>query len=215
MARRGTKVGLPDAAGRNETRSMVRRASLVAVMAVLLSTGSASAATASVSMVNYGFNPKNQTVALGNSVVWRNVSTRKHTATPKYGWFWSQVTVRPGATSSPITLTQAGSFPYHCAIHPTKMKGKITVPMGVSPSSGTTATWFTLTLGTVQAPGVEVHDAYIRLNGGAWTLRAATAAPTFTLFFTAPGTWEVHTRLRYQLGGATSGWSPVVAIQVS
>src|SRR5512141_2449599 len=147
---------------------MARRAGLLAVILLLLTTSSASAATATVKMVNYGFNPQYQTVNQGDSVRWQNVSSRKHTATPNVFWAWTSVTVRPGATSSAVTFTQAGSFPYHCAIHPLRMKGRITVPMTVNPLVGTTTTFFALKVGTVQAPGVLVHDVYVRRNGGAW-----------------------------------------------
>jgi hypothetical protein len=86
--------------------------------------------------------------------------------------------------------------------------------MTVSPLAGTTATFFTLTLGTVKAPGVLVHQVEVRQNGGAWTLRVTTAEPTTSIFFPSPGTWDIRTRLRYQLGGATSGWSPIKSVEV-
>jgi hypothetical protein len=114
-----------------------------------------------------------------------------------------------------VTFTQAGSFPYHCAIHPLRMKGRITVPMTVNPLVGTTTTFFALKVGTVQAPGVLVHDVYVRRNGGAWVLRATSASPTIWILLPSPGTWDVHTRLRYLLKGTTSGWSPIVTLQVS
>lgn len=192
---------------------MVRRASLVAAILMLLSTGSASAATSTVTMLNTGFVPANQTVALGNSVKWHNASRKKHTATPVVNWSWSGVTVKAGKTSVAIHPTQAGSWPYFCSLHP-KRKGTINVPMTVDQTAGTTATLFTLTLGTVVAPGVSVHEVYARLNGGAWQLRATTQAPKWSLLFTSPGTYELRTRMRWQLGSATSGYSPTTTIQV-
>jgi plastocyanin len=193
---------------------MFRRSALTALILMLLSTSSASAATATIKMVNYGFKPKVQTVTLGNSVKWKNASTKRHTATPKVSWSWGGVTVAPGSTSNTVTPTQAGTFPYFCSMHPTTMKGTIKVPMTVSPLAGNTETFFTLTLGTEKAPGVLVHQIEVRQNGGAWQLRATTAEPTIAIFFPTSGTWDIHTRLRYQLGGATSGWSPVVSVQV-
>jgi plastocyanin len=193
---------------------MLRRAALVAVTLVLLSTSSALAATSTITMLNTGFVPTDQTVALGNSVNWHNSSTKKHTATPNVVWYWASVTVRPGRTSSLVTFNQAGRFPYHCAIHP-RRKGTITVPMTVAPLAGTTTTYFKLTLGTVAAPGVLIHDVYVRLNGGAWQLRSATAAATTSILLTTPGTWELHTRMRHLLGGSTSGWTPIVTVSVS
>lgn len=205
---------LPRQGHRNHTLGMIRRAGLVALIVLMLSTSGASAATATVKVVNYGFSPKALTVMLGNSVRWRNASTKTHTATPTVTWSWSGVTVARGAASSVVTPTQAGTFPYFCSIHPTLMRGKIKVPMTVSPAAGNTGTYFTLTLGTVKAPGVLVHDVYVRRDGGAWQLRLATAEPAVSIFFPSTGTWDIHTRLRYQLGGATSGWSPITSIVV-
>lgn len=193
---------------------MFRRSAFTVLILVLLSTSSASAATSTVKMVNFGFTPKTQTVRLGNSVKWKNISTKRHTATPTNTWSWSGVSVAKGTTSSAVSPTQAGSFPYFCSIHPTKMAGTINVPMTVSPLAGNTGTFFTLTLGTVTTPGVLVHQVEVRQNGGAWQLRATTAAPTVSIFFPTAGTWDIHTRLRYQLGGATSGWSPIATVVV-
>jgi plastocyanin len=193
---------------------MVRRAGLSALIALLLATSSVSAATATVKMANYYFSPKKQTVALGNSVQWKNVSGKKHSATPVVNWSWGGVTVAASATSAAVSPTQAGTFKYFCSFHPGLMTGKIKVPMTVEPAAGTTATWFTFTLGTVTTPGVSVHQVEVRRNGGAWTLRATTAQTTTTFFFTEPGTWDVRTRLRWQLGGATSGWSPLSTVVV-
>jgi plastocyanin len=192
---------------------MLRRSALFALILMVLSIGSASAATVTVKMVNYGFMPQVKTVALGNSVKWWNASSKKHSATPTVNWSWGSVTVNAGATSPAVAPTQAGTFPYFCSFHPT-MRGTIKVPMGVSPLAGNTETYFMLTLGTVRAPGVLVHQVEVRQNGGAWLLRATTAEPTISIKFPTTGTWDLHTRLRYQLGGATSAWTPIVTIQV-
>jgi plastocyanin len=192
---------------------MVRRAALVAAILVLLSTGSASAATSTVTMLNTGFVPANQTVALGDSVKWHNASTKKHTATPVVNWSWSGVTVKAGKTSVAVYPTQAGSWPYFCSLHPTR-KGTIGVPLTIEPAAGTTGTLFKLTLGTVAAPGVSVHEVYARLNGGPWQLRASTQTPTWSLLFTSPGTYELRTRMRWMLGSAASDYSPITTFTV-
>ena len=197
-----------------QTPAMVRLAAALAFIVMILSTTSASAATATVTMTSYAFTPKAPTVRLGNSVKWRNTSTRTHTATPSVNWSWGGLSVARGMTSAEVAPTQAGTFPYFCSIHPTLMRGKIKVPMTVSPSGGNTATSFTLTLGTVKAPGVLVHDVYIRRNGGAWQPRVQTAEPIVSIFFTQTGTWDLRTQMRYQLGGATSGFSPISTVVV-
>jgi hypothetical protein len=109
--------------------------------------------------------------------------------------------------------TQAGSFPYFCSLHP-RTKGVIAVPITVDQTTGTTATYFKLTLGTVQAPGVSVHEVWVRQNGGSWALRASTNQPTISIFFPSAGTWDVRTIMRWQLGSAASDYSPITTLTV-
>ena len=205
---------LPLSLGRDHTAGMFRRAAIFATALVVLSASNVAAATTTVTMADFYFTPKTPTIRLGNSVRWKNSSTRKHSATPTVNWSWGGVTVSAGTTSAAASPTQAGSFPYFCSFHPSTMKGTIKVPMTVSPLAGTTATYFSLTLGTATTPGVLVHQVETRLNGGVWTLRVTTAAPTVSIFFPQAGTYGIRTRLRYQLGGATSGWSPITTVQV-
>jgi plastocyanin len=186
---------------------------LLAAFLMVLSTGSASAATYTVKMSSFAFTPKSQTVTLGNAVRWKNISGRRHTATPVVNWSWGGVSVAAGSAKT-VWPTQAGSFPYYCSLHPIKMKGTVSVAMTVSPSAGSAGTLFKLTLGTVTAPGVSVHQVEVRVNGGAWLLRATTAAPSTSIMITQAGTWDIRTRMRWQLGGQTSNWSPISTVQV-
>jgi plastocyanin len=193
---------------------MFRRASFVALILLLLSANSSLAATTyTVKMVSGVYRPKNLTVALGDSVQWKNKTGKTRTATPLYQYAWSSVSVAPGHMSSPVRMTQAGTFPYRSATGK-RMKGTITVPMTVDPPAGNTATFFTLTMGTEKTPGVMVHDVYVRQNGGSWQVRAVTAEPTVSIFFPSTGSWDIHSRLRWQLGGASSEWTPIVTVEV-
>jgi plastocyanin len=192
---------------------VIRRAALLAAFLMVLSTGSASAATYTVKMSSYAFTPKYQTVTLGNAVRWKNVSGRRHTATPVVNWSWGGVSVAAGSAKT-VWPTQTGSFPYYCSLHPSKMKGTVSVAMTVSPSAGSAGTLFTVTLGTVQAPGVSVHQVEVRVNGGAWQLRATTASPSTSIMITQAGTWDIRTRMRWQLGSQTSEWSPMSTVEV-
>ncbi len=193
---------------------MIRQVGLLSVFLLLLSSGSASAATATVTLTNRAFTPAIQTVALGSSVRWHNTSGKKHTATPVVIWSWGGVTINASQTSAAVYPTQAGSWAYFCSLHPSRHKGTIDVPVGVDQSAGTTATFFTFTLGTVQAPWVSVHELWVRQNGGQWALRATTQSPTVSIFFPSAGTWDVRSRMYWQLGSATSGYSPVTTITV-
>jgi plastocyanin len=193
---------------------MFRRVGLLAAFLLLMSTGSAAAATSTVTMTNRAFTPANQTVALGNSVRWQNTSGKKHTATPTINWSWGGVTVKAGHTSNAVAPTQSGSWPYFCALHPARHKGTINVPVAVDQLAGTTATFFRFPLATFTAPGVFVHVLWVRKNGGWWALRATTQSPSVSIFFPSSGTWDVRSRMYWQLGSATSGYSPITTVTV-
>jgi plastocyanin len=193
---------------------MIRRVALLSAFLMLLSTSSASAATATVTVTKKAFSPAAQTVTLGNAVRWQNTSGRKHNVTPNLNWSWGGVTVKAGKTSAAVYPTQAGSWPYFCALHPAGHKGTINVPLTVAPLAGTVGQFFTITMGTVQAPGVSVHELWVRQNGGQWALRSSTQAPTVSFFFTSPGTWDLRTMMRWQLGSGQSGWSPITTVTV-
>jgi plastocyanin len=57
-------------------------------------------------------------------VTWTNRDVIAHTSTAD-GGAWNSGTIAAGGTFS-RTFTSAGSFPYHCAIHP-GMIGTVTV----------------------------------------------------------------------------------------
>lgn len=193
---------------------MIRRVGLLSAFLLLLTSGSASAATATVNVTNKAFTPATQTVALGSSVRWQNTSGKKHNVTPMVNWSFGGVTVKAGKTSAAVYPTQAGSFAYFCSLHPTRHTGTLAVAMTVDQLAGTTATYFTFTLGTVQAPGVSAHELWVRQNGGQWAIRVSTREPSVSLFFPSAGTWDVRTRMYWALGSATSGWSPTTTLTV-
>lgn len=79
------------------------------------------------------FEPPVLTVATGATIIFANVGGRPHTLTADGGEFDTGV-VAPGAeggrfagTSATFTVTKAGRYNFHCEIHPTVMKGTITV----------------------------------------------------------------------------------------
>jgi plastocyanin len=72
------------------------------------------------------YSPNPGAVKVGQTVAWRNADSLPHTATADAGGF-NTGTIAAGATSSPITMTTAGSFPYHCTIHGFAMAGTLTV----------------------------------------------------------------------------------------
>ena len=72
------------------------------------------------------FSPASVTVGLGERVTWTFQDATAHTSTSDQG-FWNSGTKSGGATYS-RAFTSAGTFAYHCTIHP-MMRGKVRVPV--------------------------------------------------------------------------------------
>ncbi len=92
--------------------------------------------SASVSVADYSFTPNAVTVKVGTTVTWTNSGTADHTVSaddaswgggPLAGVGGGLYGMGGGAGGSYArTFSTAGTFPYHCAIHPT-MTGTVTV----------------------------------------------------------------------------------------
>jgi len=83
-----------------------------------------------VTIADFYFAPPSITVPLGTTVVWVNRGPSQHTSTSDSG-AWDSGALNPGG-SFPMRFDTAGTFTYHCAIHP-QMVGSIVV--GGQPSS--------------------------------------------------------------------------------
>jgi plastocyanin len=73
---------------------------------------------------NRAYSPDEITVAVGSTVTWINTDAVPHTSTSNESG-WNSGTIEPGQQFS-STLQTAGTFAYHCAIHP-GMVGTVTV----------------------------------------------------------------------------------------
>jgi plastocyanin len=80
-------------------------------------TTTASSSSASVLIQNFAFMPKSLTVRVGTIVTWTNQDSTSHTVTSDSGSELNSAHIAPGQTYS-HTFAQAGTFLYHCAIHP-------------------------------------------------------------------------------------------------
>ncbi len=78
-----------------------------------------------VSISGFAFNSAALTVAKGATVKWTNNDATAHTVTSDTGTELNSGSIAPGATFS-HTFSAAGSFSYHCNIHPS-MTAAITV----------------------------------------------------------------------------------------
>ena len=71
------------------------------------------------------FNPSPLTIAAGTTVRWTNDDTIAHDTTSNAN-VWASGNMNPGAHFD-FTFQTAGSYPYHCTIHP-GMTGTVVVP---------------------------------------------------------------------------------------
>jgi plastocyanin len=69
-----------------------------------------------IGMANMAFGPSGLTVAKGTTVTWKNNDSVAHTATSDAGT-WDTGNIAPGGSKS-VTFNSAGTFTYHCTVHP-------------------------------------------------------------------------------------------------
>jgi plastocyanin len=88
------------------------------------SSATASIVAGSATLTSTAYSPNPVTVAIGGTVTWVNNDVVAHTSTAN-GGAWNSGSIAPGGRFA-MTYPTAGSFPYHCAIHP-GMIGTVTV----------------------------------------------------------------------------------------
>jgi plastocyanin len=84
----------------------------------------------SVTIRDFNYTPANLTVKVGTTVTWNNLGPTAHTTVSDNGVWTSPVLSGPSSGGSgygggnsaggtfQFTFTQAGTFPYHCNLHP-------------------------------------------------------------------------------------------------
>ena len=192
---------------------MILRIASRFVAGLLLATGLAAvpatpstAGGPTVSVADMRFTPATLKTSLGSTVTWSFPDAMAHTTTSNQD-FWNSGSKSGGATYA-RTFGSAGSFAYHCSIHPT-MKGTVQVPVTRTGSSGV---GWTLRWATAMGTGGTTYDVQVRKGTGAWqALKTDTTAPSAS--FKKKGSWSV--RARTSGGSGTSGWSPAVVVKTS
>ena len=106
--------------------------------ALLLLSGSVLAATRSVTIAGFAFSPATRTIAVGDKVTWTNNDGTAHTATANGGAFDTGSIAASGGSAT-ITFSKAGTYAYHCTIHPS-MTGRIVVQAATGGGSSIPAT---------------------------------------------------------------------------
>jgi plastocyanin len=103
----------------------------IALPGLLVAPLAASAANSPAQIVNcaatppWCFSPNPIRITAGSTVTWTNATGPTHTATSDTG-AWTTGNIAPGGTSAAVAFPAAGTFPYHCAIHPS-MTGSVIV----------------------------------------------------------------------------------------
>jgi len=108
-------------------RFTVGLAALATVAGLAAGCGSSSpsaptvAADVTITMVgdrgNQSYSPNPTTMRVGQTVAWKNGDSTAHDATQDASRFGTG-TISAGATSTPLAMSAAGTFTYHCTIHP-------------------------------------------------------------------------------------------------
>jgi plastocyanin len=80
-----------------------------------------------IAIKNFAFSPSTMTVTRGATVTWTNDDSAPHTVVSDAGSpvSFTSPSLATG-TSWPFTFAQAGTYTYHCSIHPS-MKGTVIV----------------------------------------------------------------------------------------
>lgn len=191
---------------------MLRRTALVATLLVLLSVTSAAAATTTITITDYAY-PPSTSIHLGDTVKWSNQHITLHSTTGDSPLkLWSHDI--PVGHSVDVTFAQAGTFAFHCRIHPDLMFGVIRVPLKVTPFAGSASTTFTVRVATVRAPAGFSYVIQRRAGSGSFKAWKVTTSPTAAFKPGHTGTWTFRSRLKRLSNGGTSGWSPTATITV-
>src|SRR5262245_43770246 len=121
------------------SRRRLMAAAAIAIPAVglarMLGSQDVGAADVAVTIMNFAFQPTPRTIPLGTTVVWTNQDTAPHTATSDPGSaFTFDTGMLQKGQAGRVTFTMAGTFAYHCTVHP-NMHGSITVTAGTAAPS--------------------------------------------------------------------------------
>jgi len=171
------------------------------------------------------FSPPQVTVQVGDAVRWTNTDAAvPHTVTEDHGLF--QLSGTYGATPAnppgfaPGTSVErtfsAGTFAYFCSVHPTQMKGTVTVPLRVRLGKihhgryAATITW------SDQAPETsQAFDLQEMKGGSAWrTVRDGTSALQARFVLRKGKRYAFRSRVRRTYDpSSASGYSPVATVK--
>ena len=83
------------------------------------------ATTVDAAIADFKFDPANVTASVGDVITWTNADSAPHAVGLDDGSCSMQGNIAQGQKKS-LAFSQAGTFPFHCTVHP-DMKGTITI----------------------------------------------------------------------------------------
>ena len=86
---------------------------------------STAAGTVTASIIDFEFDPATVSAKVGDVISWTNDGATPHTATVDDHGACATAQLAVGQSGA-ISFTAAGTYPFHCAVHPT-MKGTIEI----------------------------------------------------------------------------------------
>jgi plastocyanin len=152
---------------------------------------------------NMAFDPSTLTVKEGTTITWTNKDGVNHTVTSDAGLFDSGSLGAGGSFS--FTFSTAGTYPYHCTLHP-EMTAKIIVtsaqvssasvsiqsmsftPATITVKAGTIITW----TNNDSADHTVTSDTNLFTSGQINAPGLYTSGGSFSYTFTAAGTYPYH-----------------------
>ena len=107
-------------------------AAVLVFVALLAAPLAAHAATVTIEVKDFAFQPNAVTIGAGDTVTWRNADTASHTATSTATW--DTGAFAPG-TSRSITFETPGTYRYFCLIHSIMFGTIVVLPAGEASTS--------------------------------------------------------------------------------
>jgi plastocyanin len=152
-------------------RATVAASAVVAL--VLALAPSVLAADHAVDIAGFAFSPTSITVSVGDTVTWSNADAQSHTATADDGSFDTGTIT--SSTPKSVTFSAAGTFAYHCKIHPA-MTATVIVAAATATAPTTDAPLGESVLGGGSSAGllIVVVGVGSAVFVGAWLARRRT-----------------------------------------
>jgi uncharacterized repeat protein (TIGR01451 family) len=171
-----------------------------------------------VSVRDSGSVPFYRGLALGETLQWDFFGPSAHEITDSHGLGYLDTGLRSPVSYSTFTFNQSAEIrTKDLDAYPMNV-GKITVPVQVSPASGTTTSSFLVVWALAAPPPGIVEDVQVKSPGGTWVhwqhgQTVALQAPFVP--DAGPGTYSFRSRIRNVGNDAVSRFGPPVTVAVS